>query len=213
MGTDIHLNIERRIGGVWVHAWPPVALHALPECIGQEPPLRSDNRFSLGRNYSLFDILAGLARYGDRFRPLAAPRGLPDDVSAETLRNIELNLGWEDDAHSHSWVTLHELQELDWSQKASVGGLVTGPEYLVFKNEGRPASWHVNPPLRSTRIVSNEEMEHALSSGSEADLLTRIAWKVSYRECVGSHFFDVMLPALRELGAPEDVRLVFFFDS
>ena len=56
-------------------------------------------------------------------------------------------------------------------------------------------------------------MEQALSSSSEADLFTRVEREVSYRECVGSHFFDNVLPALCELGPPQDVRLVFFFDS
>ena len=87
MGTDIHIHVEylRRKKGKkprWIHV---------------------NKDFEEYRNYQVFGILAG-AR--SDIEPLFPPRGLPDDVSLETLR---IHKDWEGDAHTESWLTTEEF--------------------------------------------------------------------------------------------------------
>ena len=83
MGCDIHGIIEqRKLGGQW-----------------EESSVTID----LGRNYSVFDNLAGLRGLEN---PVAANRGLPPDASEES--RISSSKGGI--YHSHSWCTIAELQ-------------------------------------------------------------------------------------------------------
>lgn len=62
--------------------------------------------FPVGRNYTLFALLANVRNYGS-MSFIAEPRGIPTDISRETE---ELFASWEADGHSHSWVTFQELE-------------------------------------------------------------------------------------------------------
>lgn len=64
-----------------------------------------------GRNYSLFSRLADVRSYGDG-TAISEPRGVPDDASDAYLYIVEQ---WKGDGHSHSYFTLTELLEHDWS--------------------------------------------------------------------------------------------------
>ena len=71
-----------------------------------------NKRFYSGRNYYLFEVLAGVRGDGDSDM-ISKPRGVPDDISdayKEQLRQ------WEGDAHSKSYFTLKELLDVDWSK-------------------------------------------------------------------------------------------------
>lgn len=65
-----------------------------------------------GRNYYLFSILADV-RNGGSVEPIDYDRGVPDDASSGYLHMCNL---WDGDAHSHSYFTLEELLNVDWSQ-------------------------------------------------------------------------------------------------
>lgn len=73
--------------------------------------LSYNDRFYRGRNYSLFEILAGVR--GDDDNAIEPPRGIPDDAS---LGYKTVSDRWDGDAHSHSYFTLDELLDVDWSQ-------------------------------------------------------------------------------------------------
>ncbi len=62
------------------------------------------------RNYSLFSILADVR--GNEI-PLDDPRGIPDDAS---YGYKYMCAAWGSDAHSHSYFTLEELLNVDWSK-------------------------------------------------------------------------------------------------
>ena len=86
MGCDIHLHTEVKIGGVWLHYGCP----------------------DVNRNYCVFAKMAGVrndAGYG--ITPIAAPRGLPKDVSELTAFACEL---YGEDGHSHSFLTSGEVE-------------------------------------------------------------------------------------------------------
>lgn len=66
------------------------------------------------RNYYLYSILADVRNYGlDRVEPLSEPRGVPDDVSDGYKYVVDR---WQGASHSHSYFTLEELLNVNWSQ-------------------------------------------------------------------------------------------------
>ena len=85
MATDIWIHIEHRSRkrGKYVYDFEP----------------------DRDRVYSLFGALAGTR---GELEPLYEPRGLPEDITPETL--AEYNL-FEADAHTPSWLTTKELRE------------------------------------------------------------------------------------------------------
>lgn len=85
MGCDIHAGIERKIEGKWI----------LTEWLHIE------------RSYTLFSRLAGVRAIGLDPKPVAKPRGIPDEVSDGFKYHLNY---WEGDAHSISWLTLEEMK-------------------------------------------------------------------------------------------------------
>ena len=125
MGCDIHLYVERRENGQWVSAdkWTPNPYY--------------ENRFYTGRNYELFAMLADVRNSGG-ITPIAAPRGLPADVSPEVKGESDR---WASDGHSHSWLTIAELNAYNWQQPVKYEGCVDAENYLKWKTFGEPESW------------------------------------------------------------------------
>lgn len=64
------------------------------------------------RNYYIFGILADVRNDGG-VEPINYPKGIPDDASTGYLYKCEQ---WDSDAHSHSYFTLEELLNVDWSE-------------------------------------------------------------------------------------------------
>lgn len=69
-----------------------------------------DDEYYNGRNYQLFSLLAGVR--GD-LDPIIQRRGIPEDASTGYLYKCNQ---WEGDAHSHTYYTLDELLNVDWSK-------------------------------------------------------------------------------------------------
>lgn len=95
MGCDIHLFVEKRVGGVWVD---------ITDSNGADAP---------DRDYTLFACLAGV-RNRDGVMPISEPRGCPSDASG-ALRYYMSN---DEDLHSSSWLTLAELLTYEWPDGA-----------------------------------------------------------------------------------------------
>ena len=93
MGCDIHSHAEKREGGRWV---------AVPKL---EP-------FD-ARAYNVFGWLADVRNYS-AVSPIAAPRGVPPDMSATAAKDYDT---WGSDAHSASWLTVDELLAVDYEQE------------------------------------------------------------------------------------------------
>lgn len=93
MGCDIHSFAERKLeSGRW-------------SAIKGLEPFGS-------RNYGTFGWLAGVRNYSD-LTPISEPRGLPTPVSATVKREYNR---WECDAHTPSWLSVAELQAVDYDQ-------------------------------------------------------------------------------------------------
>lgn len=119
MGCDIHLFVERKQFGYgsdsdkyvwlsldkWTEDGDPedVYLH-----VSYKDSLYSE------RNYNLFCALAGATSHRFSNSPkFIKPKGIPSDCSKLILSVIKR---WEGDGHSHSYLTLRELKDFDWSE-------------------------------------------------------------------------------------------------
>lgn len=67
--------------------------------------------YILSRNYDLFGLLFDVRNYS-HFVPVAARRGLPEDVSEEASEECG---SWGMAAHSKSYITYFEIKDIDWS--------------------------------------------------------------------------------------------------
>ena len=154
------------------------------------------------RNYWAFAVLADVRNgsgfagcdLGDPVKPISEPRGLPEDRATfdnEVEDYESLEYVWLGD-HSHSWVTLAELLALDLDKPITMRGMVhPGPQHEAFLREGKPTQGYCG-----------------WSSSKDAISIT---WQEPIREA--AHIIPDIIEALRPLGAPEDVRIVFGFDS
>lgn len=70
----------------------------------------------LDRSYAMFGSLFGVRNPTD-FVPVAADRGLPDDVSEEVKGDAE-----GEGNHSYTWITWEELQAVDWDATGLIYG-------------------------------------------------------------------------------------------
>jgi len=122
MGCDIHIYAEVKENGEWEKVGPvfddPYYAPERPLSDWNQPKI--DQPY-VGRNYDLFAILADVRNgrgfagvpTGTGFVPIAAPRGLPNDVTPGVEAQAD---SWGRDGHSHSWLLLSELQGYDWDQ-------------------------------------------------------------------------------------------------
>ena len=88
MGCDIHLHIEVKVAGEWLHYGSP----------------------NIKRWYMLFEKMAGVR--GDVENAITPPKRIPEDISKVTKLSYD---GWGTDAHSVSWLSIEEIKELaEW---------------------------------------------------------------------------------------------------
>jgi len=98
MGCDIIIRTEVKRNGKWTSG-------DLYKKIGKEFQIIE---IYDGRSYSLFTILADVRNYNGVMTPISKPRGIPEDASEEYKNLCE---SWGVDGHSHSYLTLKEMEE------------------------------------------------------------------------------------------------------
>lgn len=144
MGCDIHMftealkTVDKKPTWVNVDNWRVNPFYKEGNEDGERPYDISE--LHGGRNYTLFSILAGVRDYSDKTKPVADPRGFPEDASPQTTNEYQR---WEGDGHTHSWLTLQELMDYQAnSPDVTYSGLVTPEEAEILdKGEGFPTSW------------------------------------------------------------------------
>lgn len=185
MGCDIHSFAERKRNGKWEKVEEGFIEISNEKEKGNEP-------FDW-RSYSIFAFLAGVRNY-DCCEPISEPKGLPYD--SEYLNEI-----YDEDAfygvattnkqdieegyHSCSYLTLKELLDFDYEK--------------TFWNRRISRTTY-----RADGSVSGSNGA-CLAEEGEGEIVT-------YRENLGNNFFKE-LEELKTLGEPENVRIVFYFDS
>ena len=234
MGCDIHLHVETQSKNGWETAdkWKKSdgGLH-----------VDYDDIFYADRNYTLFALLADVRNgygvagcdTGNPVQPIADPKGLPNDVCQQVRDEY---ICWGSDAHSASWLTLQELMAFDWTQKATLRGVVDGPEYASWRhNKNRsPSSWcggisganirHCTPQrmddlLEEVKARATEDIGFwEIVRNELKDTYCRIEWTEPYHMRCNTFWYECM-PRLLELAqcetgfCPERVRIVFWFDN
>lgn len=167
-----------------------------------------------GRHYLLFEVLAGVRAKHD-LMPVSDPKALPDDLSSEVRDSAEY---WNGDGHSHSWLTIAELNAYNWDQVISREGWVNVPQFIEFQEKGSPSGWCGGVGGGGVRHVTNREMKEAIENGflfgDPRDYYTLVQWKEPLREALGT-WCEWSLSKLNELAGddPESARIVFWFDN
>ena len=189
------------------------------------------------RNYNVFSVLGNVRNGSGEFEIpfIGDERGLPADASCapctESCTYDEDSgdcLAKHDDLgeHSLSWVSLAELLAYDWDRRMPVEGRVDQKQFQIFREKAKPEEYSGGVMGRLVEHIGNSEMARRIDSPRPPeleDLFNRIAggvkqyytlvrWTETLKEMCGD-FCDLFIPALQTLGAPEDVRLVFGFDS
>lgn len=125
MGCDIHLFAEKLIKPKWYEFWKSRKWLSIDNYTPNpdfgkyegesEFIIERENRiYTHGRNYNLFCALAGVRsfKFNDSPTSVSEPKGLPVDCCREIKDESER---YGSDGHSHSWLTLAELNSFDWS--------------------------------------------------------------------------------------------------
>lgn len=73
-----------------------------------------------GRDYDAFACLFGV-KNSIGFRPVAAKRGMPSDVSEVVQEDLAR---FDDSAHSHSWISWQEVKQIDWEEETEIAGRI-----------------------------------------------------------------------------------------
>lgn len=240
MGCDIHFYVEKRNGqGVWESADEWIAANPVFQD-DDEPAFHIEygKHWYSNRNYGLFAILADVRNgvgfagcdTGDRLHPIAELRGLPDGLS----ENIQIVSDYDgEDGHSHSWLTLNELLEYDWTQTVVERGYIQSAVYYTW---GRWARNHGEPPQEwsgdvwgacekideqamqkyITRLINEHGKDTPQLSDelSSSHFYTQVEWTQHYY-AIAHTFLSNTLPRLLKLsnGDYSNVRIVFWFDN
>lgn len=203
-------GIETGDGFVPILGFGEAALRGLPDDLS--PELRYAARHEMGLK-------------GDLQRPACFGPELTEEEeeNGEDYERGVPNFG----DHSFSWLTLREILDYDWSRSTRHFGVVSVREYKKWRDagcKGPPESYSGGVSGPGIEHVSIEKMEQLIASGeaeSAADegfpgdggrYYTRVEWSETYRESAGGDWFR-FLDALTPLGRPDDIRLVFGFDS
>lgn len=204
MGCDIHMHVEQKTNNHWEHV---------------------DSNAYDGRNYNLFAILANVRngngfagiKTGEGFNPIAMPKGLPSDVSAAVQSESD---SWDCDGHSHSWLTLEEILNFDWTQKTQLQGWVDAKTFKqwdgYWREQGEsPRGYSGDVGGGLVQKISEEKMRELLKELPPESLQHHYClckWEMKYSRCA-SEFWVNAIPLLLSLGEPANVRIVFWFDN
>lgn len=215
MGCDIHIHVEVWVNGRWRGVRGTSPYWDSNWYDGER--LCYEGWIYNGRNYKLFGILADVRNgwgfagidIGDPAEPISVPKGLPHDLSSELKENVDFDWG-----HSHTYLTLQELQEYNWDKELVFRGYVNPSNYKSYKENGYPDGWSGDVSGSTITKVSNEEMENVLMANEHAinkSYYTNIEWTMKASEYL---LFDEVLHELSNLStSPQNVRIVFFFDN
>ncbi len=185
MGCDIHAFVEKRTEGKW---------ECITEIEDDEGYLSPKKQIYSERNYSLFGILAGVR--GDS-KPIKEPVGLPDDVS-EMVKKISDQ--WDSDGHSHSYYTLKELIQFDENTPIPESGYMMKDRWAKFQES-----------LQTPEPDYNLRYPYAGWANPELGWEYH-KWQVPAK-VVASTLYEKVIPELKTLGEPEDIRIIFWFDN
>lgn len=232
MGCDIHAIVQvKQPDGNWKTAEFDHPDYGKVGYSWVEEPKTKDFSDLLGRSYDLFAILADVRNgrgfagsdTGDGFDSISARRGLPEDFEQDRFFDEDGPCSesydgvWLGD-HSHTWITLDEFLNFDWSKTTKKRGWINACEYrrMLAAGDKWPNSWSGGVFGGNIKKVPIDELKTLAVGETDGEPLRTIysvyEWEVTYREAVWDGYWDAFM-ALKELGDPKDVRIVMGFDS
>lgn len=171
MGCDIHAYTEVKTRYGWDLAGKP----------------------SSDRNYNFFGMIAGV-RYDDN--KIYDAKGFPEDSSTDVE---SLKERWDGDGHSHSYLTLKELKNIDQNKMMKISGMMDKTQLEKCKADfakGNYDSEHLYPYCQGTNIQTHVPFELEMPISKNVGMLNE--W-IDHLEA---------LP-----GTDEEKRIVFWFDN
>lgn len=202
MGCDIHFYVEFKKDGKWTYYDHEAKYVTSVDEDGYRNKSEDwyDSPMDVGRSYNLFSILADVRNgqgfagvdTGDGFVPISPPRGVPNDISPEVMKEYVCVLGSDEyytqdtferwiasgcskridentvtgpDWHSESWLTVYELEKYDWNQVTKLRGWVDPDNFLAFRKNGSPKEWCGAISGAKVEHVSNQQMTKLLNTG------------------------------------------------
>jgi hypothetical protein len=230
VGTDIHFYVQRKDPETreWIFLDPPESILSDWDKKWEEDNKDKDwyrRSWYSGRNYDCFAILADVRNgygfagtdTGNGFKPIAMPRGLPDDfIPNEDI----LEHDNPEYCHSHQWLSLREVleypvKELE-TQKRGWVGEVEFERWLESGDNGPraycggvcgPSIEHVDVATM-TKIVKGQ-----LEKDPGKKYYCQLEWGETYFEAA-RYFFGTLVPGVKEMVGDEgvdDVRFVMWF--
>lgn len=194
MGCDIHSFAEVKRKNKWEKVGDYFKLDEFDRKYYKKE--KGDEPFGW-RSYSLFAFLADVRNY-DHCEPLSKLKGLPKNSewlnapcknpsmrSYETEKPFKIATNYDDIYNDWNY---HSLSYL------------TLKEFVEFDYEKKFWNRRV-----SKQVSPNHWNGASLAEEGEGKIMT-------YKENLGQSFFDV-IEQLKELGEPENVRVVFWFDN
>lgn len=176
------------------------------------------------QNYDVFAQLAGV-RNENNIEPIAEPRGWPGDVSPD-LRKFARHVtkhGWNKRTHklcqelyekhgttpgehSHSWLSLRELQYYDRHKVAEHSGIISIEAFRTWDGK-EPMTYCRGIGGAHTKLLTTEQARRGDDGTHVA-----VEWQSTAEED-GGFFWKTFVPLLAEHGDPDNIRIVFGFDS
>lgn len=200
MGTDINLYAEIRRN----NKWEPIPEPAATEWSkGKKVPIECTE---IGRPYELFAALAGVCQNNLRLtmyavvEPIAEPRGLPKDMNDFYKKHLlENECGY---CFGHSWLMLQEIIDYDWDGQFVTQWAYVKSQYAHLFQEGG---------LFPEEFPDGQSLYFVLPNWRQEPDTTEVSWITSYREYVGCS--EEFIEELLELGSPNEIRVIFWFDA
>ena len=193
MGTDVHGVMQLRQNNKW----------------------KTVEVLDMRRNYVLFAVLANVrngygfagVKTGEPLPHIDEARGIPEDlhdyINIKYEDSIYLTDGYKErhwnefessfwlGYHDHSWLSLTELLAYDWDYMGDFQGLVS--------------------PEIDKKTPKGHQPEMYCGGTSDKSYVLR-KWKKPIRDCISDSFFAILEAYAQEYN-PNDVRMVFGFDS
>jgi hypothetical protein len=174
------------------------------------------------RNYTLFAYLAGVRNYQD-VTPISEPKGAakheqqdgewvhvegdfcPSDASSEAKKFMD---SYSVDGHSHSWLTLAELEAWGVDEEIEFNGWVNDKTYWKLVEAGYERGGTVGPAAYYYERVDDDGYFKATN---------QVFWRGSKSDMLGQEFRN-MIQIFRQLKeekdiSSDDIRVLFFFDN
>jgi len=184
------------------------------------------------RHYALFAWLANVRNY-DGIQPILSTAvqqttggfvltqsGVPGNATEAYKQEVD---DWDDDAHSHRWLTIRQVLEADLSGEFTRSGLVSLGAFSKLQRGTIPDSW--SRGAFGPQILSESQALERLAKMSKAKILevenqppfggsgplVEASWKVHKSAFAAK--FRLMCQQLSDRFGLDGARLCFFFDN